>query len=305
MSTEPETARTDTVDLPVLREHGVSLFLRREDLLFPQLSGNKYRKLKYNLAAARRHGHQRLITFGGAYSNHIHATAAAGKLYGFETLGLIRGDELQGRPLNPTLEDASRAGMQLVFLSRADYALRGEPHFQKTCLARYGPAYLLPEGGTNELAIRGCSEIRQPGDARFDLICCPVGTGGTLAGLVRTAILGQRVLGYPALKAAGLEAELTRLIPGANWALSGHSHLGGYGKVTPGLIEFINAFKHQTGIPLDPVYTGKMMYALLEDVRGGQIAPGSSVLAIHTGGLQGNRGMNLELRKKNLPLLEL
>lgn len=305
MRPDPETSQTAFVDLPVLREHGVSLYLRREDLLFPQLSGNKYRKLKYNLAAARRQGFGRLITFGGGYSNHIHATAAAGRLYGFETLGLIRGDELQGRPLNPTLADARQAGMELVFLSRAAYARRGTPAFQKTCLARYGPAYLLPEGGTNELAIRGCAEILEPADARFDLLCCPVGTGGTLAGLVRGAAPGQRVLGYPALKAAGLRDELSRFIPGENWELSAHSHLGGYGKVTAGLIDFINGFREQTGIALDPVYTGKMLYALLDDVRSGQIAPGSTILAIHTGGLQGNRGMNLELRKKNLPLLQL
>jgi len=156
---EPEKARTDSVDLPVLREQEVRLYLRREDLLFPRLSGNKYRKLKFNLEEARRQGFRRLITFGGAYSNHIHATAAAGRLYGFDTLGLIRGEELQERPLNPTLEDARQAGMQLVFLSRAEYARRGSPDFQKNCLARYGPAYLLPEGGTNELAIQGLSLI--------------------------------------------------------------------------------------------------------------------------------------------------
>lgn len=298
-------ARTDAIDLPMLREKGVSLFLRREDLLFPQLSGNKYRKLKYNLEEARRLGHRRLLTFGGAYSNHIHATAAAGPLYGFETVGLIRGEELAGRPLNPTLEDARMAGMELVFLSRAAYARRAEAEFQAACLERYGPAYLLPEGGTNDLAVRGCAEILQPEDEQYDLICCPVGTGGTLAGLVRGAAPHQQVLGYPALKAEGLKAQLASLIPGDRWALSGHSHFGGYGRVTAGLVAFINDFREQTGIALDPVYTGKMMHAILGEVGSGRIAPGSTVLAIHTGGLQGIRGMNLELRKKNLPLLQL
>lgn len=298
-------ARTDAIDLPILREKGVSLFLRREDLLFPQLSGNKFRKLKYNLEEARRLGHRRLITYGGAYSNHIHATAAAGAIYGFETLGLIRGDELAGQPLNPTLEDARRAGMELVFLSRADYSRRGERDFQDFCLERYGPGYLLPEGGTNDLAVQGCAEILQPEDARFDLLCCPVGTGGTLAGLVRGATAHQRVRGYPALRADGLSVQLASWIPGDRWTLSDHSHFGGYGRVTPALVAFINEFKELTGIALDPVYTGKMMYALLDDVASGRIAPGSAVLAIHTGGLQGIRGMNLELRKKNLPLLQL
>lgn len=300
-----QKARTDSIDLPVLQEHGVRLFLRREDLLFPQLSGNKFRKLKYNLAEARRQGFQKLITFGGAYSNHIHATAAAGRLYGFETLGLIRGDELAGRPLNPTLEDARRAGMQLVFLPRAEYARRGDPDFQETCLGRHGPAYLLPEGGTNELAVQGCAEILEPEDARYDFICCALGTGGTLAGLVRGAVPGQRLVGYPALKAEGLRAGLSGFIGGDDWELSDHSHGGGYGKVSPELIGFINDFRGQTGIPLDAVYTGKMLLALLGDVKTGKIPRGSSVLAIHTGGLQGNRGMNLELRKKNLPLLEV
>ena len=298
-------ARTDAIDLPELRKWGISLYLRREDLLYPQLSGNKYRKLRYNLEEARRLGHRRLITFGGAYSNHIHATAAAGPIFGFETLGLIRGDELEGRPLNPTLEDARRAGMRLVFLSREDYARRGDPAFQASCLERYGPGYLLPEGGTNDLAVRGCAEILQPEDAQFDLICCPVGTGGTLAGLVRAATGRQRVLGYPALKAAGLSEQLATFIPGGRWALSGHSHFGGYGPVTAELVQFINEFRTQTGIALDPVYTGKMMHAILEDAGSGLIEPGSNVLAIHTGGLQGIRGMNLQLRKKNLPLLQL
>jgi 1-aminocyclopropane-1-carboxylate deaminase len=298
-------ARTDAIDLPELRDSGVSLYLRREDLLYPQLSGNKYRKLRYNLEEARKLGYRRLITFGGAYSNHIHATAAAGQIYGFETLGLIRGDELEGRPLNPTLEDARRGGMRLVFLSREDYARRGDPEFQACCLERFGPGYLLPEGGTNDLAVQGCAEILQPEDTRFDLICCPVGTGGTLAGLLRGAALHQRVLGYPALKAEGLSAQLASWIPGDRWALSDHSHGGGYGRITADLVAFINEFREQAGIALDPVYTGKMMHAILDDIRNGRIPPGSNVLAIHTGGLQGIRGMNRQLRKKNLPLLQL
>ena len=298
-------ARTDTLNLEMLTKHGVYLDLRREDLLFPFLSGNKYRKLRYNLQEAERLGLRRLLTFGGAFSNHIHAVADAGKLFDLETVGFIRGEELANRPLNPTLQDARDAGMHLVFLSRTDYDRRHERDFQDALLKEFGYGYLLPEGGTNALAISGCSEILQPEDKDYDLITCAVGTGGTLAGLVKSAHRHQSVLGYPVLKAPAFKQELNVFIPPGNWELSATAHFGGYGKVTSELIQFINAFKRQTGIPLDPVYTGKMMCALLEDIRAGRVAKGSRVLAIHTGGLQGIRGMNLQLAKKALPLLEL
>ncbi|MBC2837718.1 1-aminocyclopropane-1-carboxylate deaminase/D-cysteine desulfhydrase [Robiginitalea sp. SC105] len=300
-----EPAPTQEIRLPVLSRRRVELHIRREDLLHPGLSGNKFRKLNYNLQQMQAAGLKTLVTFGGAYSNHIHATAAAGKEFGFRTIGIIRGEELDGRPLNPTLADARAAGMELHFVSREAYARRGDPGFQVELLDRYGPAYLLPEGGTNREAIRGCAEILGPEDAAFNWVCCPVGTGGTLAGLVAGSFPGQRIRGYSALKADDLSESLKALVPGDNWDLCTAFHFGGYARIDASLVRFINQFFADTGIPLDPVYTGKMLYGILDEVGRGTFEKGSRILAIHTGGLQGIRGMNLNLRKKNLPLLQL
>lgn len=298
-------AVNQAIELPVLSQRGVSLTLKREDLLFPLLSGNKYRKLKYNLEAARKEGFNTLLTFGGAFSNHIHATAMAGREYGFRTIGLIRGEELAQKPLNPTLALARENGMQLEFVSRTAYRRKSEPSFLEDLRERFGRVFVLPEGGTNPLAVRGCEEILGEKDAGFSHICCPVGTGGTLAGLVRSAGRSQVVFGYPAVRAEGLEAELSSWIQGDHWKLIGAYHFGGYGKVSRELVDFINEFREAAGVPLDPVYTGKMVYGILEGVRRGTYPAGSQILAIHTGGLQGVAGMNMRLRKKNLPLLEL
>lgn len=299
------TAPLQAVDWPLLSQRGVTLSLKREDLCFPQLSGNKYRKLKYNLEAAHRGGYQTLLTFGGAFSNHLHATAAAGRHFGFATVGIVRGDELAGRPLNPTLADAVANGMQLVFLSREQYRMKDDPGFLQELQGRYGPAYVLPEGGTNALAVKGCGEILGEPEQGFDLVCCPVGTGGTLAGLAQAARGRQRVHGYPALRAPGLETSLRGWVRGSGWELVPGYDFGGYGKVSRELIEFILAFRDHTGIPLDPVYTGKMVFGILEEVRKGRFPEGMRILAIHTGGLQAIRGMNMRLQKKGLPLLVL
>jgi 1-aminocyclopropane-1-carboxylate deaminase len=298
-------ARTDQIKLPWLTDYGIELYLRREDLLMPALSGNKYRKLKFNLEEAKRRGLSRLLTFGGAYSNHIHATAAAGKLFGFEAVGFIRGDELSARQLNPTLQDAQDNGMQLIFLSRSEYDKRHFQDFQDQLLKLYGPGYVIPEGGTNDFAIAGCAEILQPVDVEYNLICCAVGTGGTLAGLVRSSGTPQKVRGYMALKGVGFRSQLETIIPHRNWELVDRYHFGGYAKVTRELIAFVNDFKSQTGVTLDPVYTGKLIYGILDDIRNFRIPSNSKILAIHTGGLQGIRGINQQLAKKALPLLEL
>lgn len=298
-------AERQAIGLPLLRECGVTLALKREDLLFPLLSGNKYRKLKYNLQHARQEGYERLLTFGGAYSNHLHATAAAGKHYGFRTIGVVRGEELEGKALNPTLEAARENGMEFLFVSREQYRRKTDPGFLSSLRERFGPVFILPEGGTNERAVQGCAEILGPGDRGFSHVCCAVGTGGTLAGLARAAAPGQQVLGFPALRAPGFESELRTWIPGYHWRLVPDYHFGGYGKVNRELVDFINGFKARTGVPLDPVYTGKMLYGILEEVRKGRFPRGSRILAIHTGGLQGNAGMNVRLKKKNLTLLSL
>lgn len=298
-------APVQEIALPSSGPSDVRLFIKREDLLFPLLSGNKYRKLKYNLRHARQEGYDTLLTFGGAYSNHLHATAAAGKRYGFRTIGLVRGEELAKAPLNPTLAAARSNGMQLEFLSRGRYRQKTSASFLASLRERYGRVFILPEGGTNERAIRGCAEILGPGDRDFSHVCCAVGTGGTLAGLARAAAPGMQVRGYPAIRAAGLQASLRPWIPGEHWTLVGDYHFGGYGRIERELVEFINDFKGRTGIPLDPVYTGKMLYGILSDIQAGKFPPGSRILAIHTGGLQGRAGMNMRLAKKDLPLLRL
>ena len=195
--------------------------------------------------------------------------------------------------------------MQLEFISREQYRHKIAPEFLEDIQNRFGPAYLLPEGGTNELAIRGCEEILGEDDAKYSCICCAVGTGGTFAGIVRGSFPGQQIQGYPALKAPGLRRDLGRWIPKGNWKLVQGYHFGGYARIDPNLIRFINEFREATGVPLDPVYTGKMMYGIFEEIRSGRLREGSRILAIHTGGLQGIAGMNVKLKKKNLPLLAL
>jgi 1-aminocyclopropane-1-carboxylate deaminase len=298
------TTPTEDLRLPILEKAGIRLSIRREDQIHPLLSGNKFRKLKFNIRAAQEQGCQTLLTFGGAYSNHIAATAFAARKHGLDSVGFIRGEELaETWKQNPTLAGAAEMGMQLVFVSREEYRQREREAYLQKIRARYKHVYILPEGGTNESGIRGCEEILQPGDNDFNVICCAVGTGGTLAGISRSAALHQKVLGFPALKGDFLEADIRKLGTVDNWSLATSYHFGGYGRVTAELVLFINKFRKETGISLDPVYTGKMMFGLLDMAGRGAFERGTHLLAIHTGGLQGIRGMNGILKKKNLPLL--
>ncbi len=308
MSQKPEMGRNQEVRSQVLEEAGLTLFVKREDELHPYVSGNKFRKLKYNLLEAADRGCKTLLTFGGAYSNHIAAMAYAGKTRGFQTIGIIRGDELSVRPdrieENPTLSFAVKQGMKLEFVSRTMYRSRHGEEFLELMRQRFGDFYLVPEGGTNELAIQGCEEILTERDGDFDYVCVAVGTGGTMAGLINSAAEGQKVLGFPSLKGEFLSAEISQYTIGrGNWSLIHDYHFGGYAKISEKLISFINDFYRSTTIPLDPVYTGKMMYGLFEMVRNDRFERGSRILAIHTGGLQGIAGMNRKLEKKKLPLI--
>ena len=293
------------VDLPVLAKHGVRLFIKREDRIHPLVSGNKYRKLKYNLEAAIAQGHTTLLTFGGAYSNHIAATACAGAAAGLKTIGVIRGAELaHTQELNPTLTLAEAQGMRFYFVDRQTYREKDQADFHKLLEQRFGTCYLLPEGGSNSLAVQGCSEILGAADADFDCIATAVGTGGTLAGLSNAAWPGQRVLGFSILKGGFLSESIRKFASKSNWELIEGYHFGGYAKVTEELVHFINTFKATTGIPLDPVYTGKLLFGLIDSIEKGLFSSSSRILAIHTGGLQGIAGMNSVLKQKNLPLLE-
>lgn len=294
------------IQLPVLTEKKISLFTKREDLLHPIISGNKFRKLKYNLIAAKERDHDAMLTFGGAYSNHIAATACAGKEYGFKTIGIIRGEELKENFLeNPTLKLACEHGMQLKFISRLEYRNKEDFGFLERLDREFGKFYLLPEGGTNELAVKGCEEILEASDTEFDFICCPVGTGGTLSGLINSAKNVQSVLGFSALKGDFIKEDIRKFVVRKNWDIISEYHFGGYAKITSVLVSFLNDFKQKTNILLDPIYTGKMLYGILDMIRKDEFEPGTRILAIHTGGQQGIAGMNQKLQKKNEPLIAI
>lgn len=275
----------DEIFDPLLDAKGVRLLVKRDDLIHPQVSGNKWRKLKYNLLEARRLGYSRLLTFGGAYSNHIRAVAAAGYLTGLETVGVIRGEE--HLPLNPVLEYACKLGMRLEYISRSDYREKYSERVLKPLLERYEPCYLVPEGGTNPLAVQGMQEMVAEIDIDYDYICCACGTGGTLAGIVAGLAGRRRALGVVVLKGGGfLKGEVDRLLESThdNYSLLLDYHFGGYARQSRELLSFIGDFSAKHRIPLDPVYTGKLFYAVWDLLKQGYFAPGSCVVVLHTGG---------------------
>lgn len=268
---------------------GIQVYIKREDLLHPEISGNKFRKLKYNLLAARQNNQSTLLTFGGAFSNHIAAVAAAGRVYGFKTIGIIRGDELANLPFNPTLEKAQQDGMQFKFISRDDYREKNNIDFLAALKKEFGNFYLIPEGGSNRLAVQGCEEILSVQDKQaFDYVCCAVGTGGTIAGIINSASQKQQVLGFPALKGDFLLAEIRQWTAMQNWCLQSDYHFGGYAKTTPVLMTFITEFIRLTQIPIEPVYTAKMLFGIFDLIEKNYFPHHSKILVIHTGGLQGN-----------------
>ncbi len=281
-----------------------TLLLKREDLLHPFVSGNKFRKLKYNLIAAKEQQYNTLLTFGGAYSNHIAAVAAAGKELGFKTVGVIRGEELQSKfSENPTLSFAEECGMKLHFISREAYRNKEETNFLNELKQQFGNCYILPEGGTNELAVKGCEEILSKETDNFDYICAPVGTGGTVAGLIKASNATQKIIGFSALKGTFQTSEITKYTSKTNFRITDDYCFGGYGKIDSDLIRFINEFKEKTNISLDPIYTGKMMFGIFDLLKKDHFKENSRIFAIHTGGLQGIAGMNQKLKKKNLPII--
>lgn len=292
------------IDLDKFGISAYSLVLQREDLLHPSVSGNKFRKLKYNLEAAVAQNKEMLLTFGGAFSNHIAAVAAAGKEVNLKTIGIIRGEELASKiSENATLSFAEGCGMQLHFVSREAYRMKETPDFINKLKKHFGDFYLLPEGGTNDLAVKGCEEILT--DANFfNYICVPVGTGGTMAGLVKVSAEDQEVLGFSALKGSFQSSEIAKYTSKTNFEITDDYCFGGYGKIDIDLVRFINEFKNKTGIPLDPIYTGKMMYGIMDLLKKGHFKENSRIFAVHTGGLQGVVGMNQKLKKKNLPIIE-
>lgn len=294
-----------TQEIP-LTNTSVKLFVRREDLIHPIVSGNKFRKLKYNLLQAKKSGANKLITFGGAFSNHIAATAYSGSVNGFDTIGIIRGEELESKiDSNPTLKFAQSCGMIFKFISREEYRLKDTDQFFDKLNNEYNNFYIVPEGGTNEFAIKGCEEIVEAEDSIYDYITCAVGTGGTIAGIINSSSANQRILGFPSLKGDFLRKDICKFAKKDNWDLIDDYHFGGYGKVSPELINFINYFNQKNSIPLDPIYTGKMVFGVLDLIDKNYFPENSKILMIHTGGLQGIEGMNLKLKNKNLPIINV
>ena len=286
----------------LLLQKKIRVFILREDLIHPHISGNKWRKLYYNIQAAKSKGVKKIITFGGAYSNHIAATAAAGQEFGFKTLGFIRGEEQL--PLNSTLSYAKGCGMELRYLSRSDYRLKEKSEFLQSLLDNEKDYYLIPEGGTNELAVQGCEEILINLSIDFDYVCCACGTGGTISGIINSLKSHQRAIGFPALKGAGfLKEDIGKYVCNSQWELNLDYHFGGYAKVKPELINFMNSFKTKHQIPLDPIYTGKMLFGLWNLIEKDYFRAGCTIVAVHTGGLQGIDGMNDCLKNKGLQIL--
>jgi 1-aminocyclopropane-1-carboxylate deaminase/D-cysteine desulfhydrase-like pyridoxal-dependent ACC family enzyme len=279
----------------VLDSAGVSLFVKCEHLRHPQLGGNKWHKLKYNLLAARTQQQHTLLTFGGAYSNHLYATAAAGQALQFNTIGIIRGEAQT--PLNPTLKFASACGMQLHYISRQMYRDKDSTTVLQALHKLFGEFYLIAQGGSNLLALQGCremiAEIMQP----FDVFACACGTGTTLAGSVLGLGAQQSALGISVLRHGGaLHNTVRQLLTqsehyrGQHWHIDDRFHAGGYARTTNALWDFMDTFKTCHAIELDAVYTGKLFYALFNMIAAGEFAAGTRILALHSGGLQGNSG---------------
>lgn len=265
---------------------GVRVLMKREDLNHPYVSGNKWWKLKYNLEEAYRQGKTTLLTFGGAYSNHIYATAAAAHELGLQSIGIIRGEETL--PLNPVLTFAASHDMQLHYLSRSAYRSKHEPDFISVLRDRFGDFYLIPEGGTNKLAVKGVAEFAQTLGSDFDYLCCAVGTGGTMAGLIRGLDGKKKIIGFPVLKGASyLQNIIEGLLeaPYDNWALNHSYHLGGFAKMPAELKAFRQDFQHKHGIKIDLVYMTKLVWAVSQEIKSGKFERGCTIMVLHSGGL--------------------
>jgi len=287
-----ENKRIIIYDGPLIYDREISLTVKRLDLTDPVTGGNKWFKLKYNLEQHNAGNYNAILTFGGAYSNHIAAVAGMGKQEGIKTIGIIRGErESQS---NITLSRAQADGMKLVFVSREDYRKKEEHSFLKNLVPGYENCFIIPEGGSNNAGVKGCMEILDDNDALYSHVIVACGTGTTATGLILRLKNHQKLIGISVLRAGNTieNAILKHLIyymPSnkiPQWHIENNFHFGGYGKSTPALNNFVEEFFKRTGIPIEPVYTGKMFFAIEQLINSGVIATGSKILAIHTGGLQ-------------------
>jgi 1-aminocyclopropane-1-carboxylate deaminase len=284
-----------------LEKNKVQLDVQREDLIHPEVSGNKWRKLKYNVNEYFTQECQTIVTFGGAFSNHIAATASIGKILNIPTHGIIRGEEV----VNSTLQAAVKNGMKLYFTSREEYKKKQKSQFVMSLLDRLKNPYVIPEGGSNLPGLKGCQEIIQ--DLDFDIVICACGTGSTLSGIISSLQVNQHAIGVSVLKGgAFLEKEINKNLlllrsDNRNWKLETNFHLGGYAKYNFDLFQFINSFWKEYSIKLDPIYTGKAMFGLYKLIESGELKA-KKIRFIHTGGLQGIQGFenryNLKLFQK-------
>jgi 1-aminocyclopropane-1-carboxylate deaminase/D-cysteine desulfhydrase-like pyridoxal-dependent ACC family enzyme len=284
-------AIVEPVQHPVLAEHDIQLHIKRDDLLHPIISGNKWRKLKYTLLHALTHGHRHLISMGGAYSNHLHALAYIGHKLNLKTTGLIRGE--QPATENQTIADLRKWGMKLEFVSRGAFRELRKYRTSDAEPAKQYDGFWIPEGGASQDALKGVSEILQEIDMDFDTLTLACGTGTTLAGLAKALPGTKRVLGFSALKGGGfLEKDVRKLLRKNsinNWSINFDYHFGGFAKSNDELTLFINEFQSYSNIPLEPLYNGKMLFGLFDLIKQGCFKKGKTFIAIHTGGLQGNR----------------
>jgi 1-aminocyclopropane-1-carboxylate deaminase len=281
--------------------NGVALFIKRDDLLHPEVSGNKWYKLKYHVDDAIQKGMQSVVTFGGAYSNHLAATAAYCDAHGLKATAYVRGEI---DTTNITMQTCIKYGMELIPLSRGAYREKDNQHFLDSLHLIHPQAFIIPEGGGGSLGIKGASEILDDRCAEYDLIACAVGTGTTAMGMLQGSEKHQSILAIPVhkhikifeeklfadrLKDNGLSSRLL---------IDGTGHFGGYAKWNETLLGFINQFYNRYQIKLDPIYTGKAMYTLLQWLREGRIEKGQKVLFIHTGGIQGALGFERRYNRK-------
>lgn len=274
-----------------LQQKRVELWLKRDDLLHPVISGNKWRKLKYCVDHALTLGCDTLISMGGTYSNHLHALAYLGKSLGLKTIGLIRGE--QNSKLTATLSDLATWGMQLNYFSRSDYRALRNYRAWPDLPGILPNQYWLPEGGAQAFALKGVTEMVREIDMPYNYLCLACGTGTTLAGVIEAVPEHVSVLGFAALKNAEfLSEDIGQWLSKThnNWHINHDYHFGDFAKITPELMAFIDYFQTQTQIPLEPIYTGKMLYGLFDLIKKDYFRPGQRIIAVHTGGLQGNRG---------------
>ncbi len=284
--------------IPIQNKKAIKFFIKRDDLIHPTISGNKWRKLKYQLTHAKEQGFKGILTFGGAYSNHIIATALAAKKEGLNSIGIIRGEAHSINIKNATLSKATEYGMDLQFISREEYKLKEEGQYVQELLNKRSGFFLIPEGGKHQLALPGVAEIIQEMASdidNIDYLLCAIGTGTTFAGLAKTKKIKQ-LIGIPVLKHSNIQQEIEEDLLGehltSDCSILHDYHFGGYAKFNSELIDFMHDINSQYNIPTDVLYTSKLLYAAVDLLRQDYFKADSTVCIYHSGGIQGNAGMN-------------